>query len=173
MFYCISVLTGLEEKFRASVERLLSGENAAFSGTLHLLKKRMRLKSGKEYYEAFFPGYVFLESLESDPAKLAALSKGKGFIRFLPSSRTISPLHGKDLAVLNTILKFGSTVGIVPVTFNNEDRVIITDGPFKDFSGKVVAVNKRNRRINIQIDFMDGVRVVGLSYEVVKKAVQE
>ncbi|WP_353885684.1 hypothetical protein [uncultured Treponema sp.] len=46
---------------------------------------------------------------------------------------------------------------------------MITDGPFKDFSGNVIAVNRRNKRLNIQIDFMNGVRVVGLCYEEVQK----
>lgn len=43
---------------------------------------------------------------------------------------------------------------IVPVKFDAGDRVIITDGPFKDFSGNVIAVNRRNKRLNIQIEFM-------------------
>lgn len=63
-------------------------------------------------------------------------------------------------------------MGIVPVKFDAGDRVIITDGPFKDFSGNVIAVNRRNKRLNIQIDFMNGVRVVGLCYEEVQKQLQ-
>lgn len=60
-------------------------------------------------------------------------------------------------------------MGIFPVKFDAGDMVIITDGPFKDFSGNVIAVNRRNKRLNIQIDFMNGVRVVGLCYEEVQK----
>ena len=66
-------------------------------------------------------------------------------------------------------MKFGTTVDIVPVTFDENDRIVILDGPFKDFSGKVIAVNKRNKRLNIQLDFMNGMRVVGLTYEEVTK----
>lgn len=60
-------------------------------------------------------------------------------------------------------------MGIVPVKFDAGDRVIITDGPFKDFSRNVIAVNRRNKRLNIQIDFMNGVHVLGLCYEEVQK----
>ena len=167
--YCISVKTGLEEKFKESILSLICGDECAFQGFVHILRKRMRLKNGKEYFDAFFPGYVFLETEECEIARLLMLSVGKGFLRFLPSNSSVSPLVKGDLEIVSSILSFGSTVGIVPVKFDAGDKVIITDGPFKDFSGNVIAVNRRNKRLNIQIDFMNGVRVVGLCYEEVQK----
>lgn len=169
-FYCISVLTGAEDAFKESVTPLVDGERRVLSGCLHILKKRMRLKNGKEYCESFFPGYVFLETEETEASRLMSFSSGKGFVRFLPSSKDIRPLVQADCDIVRSILNFGSTVGIVPVMFDKGDRIVITGGPFKDYSGRVVAVNRRNKRLNIEIDFMNGVRVVGLSYEEVKKS---
>lgn len=167
--YCISVKNGLEEKFKESILPLICGDECAFEGFVHILRKRMRLKNGKEYFDVFFPGYIFLETEECEIARLLMLSVGKGFLRFLPSNNSVSPLAKGDLEIVSSILRFGSTVGIVPVKFDAGDKVIITDGPFKDFSGNVIAVNRRNKRLNIQIDFMNGVRVVGLCYEEVQK----
>lgn len=152
--YCISVKTGLEEKFKEKVLPLVNGNNCAFQGFIHILRKWMRLKNGKEYFDAFFPGYVFLETEECEASKLYVLSRKKYFLRFLPSNSSVSPLVKGDLEIVSSILRFGSTVGIVPVKFDAGDRVIITDGSFKDFSGNVIAVNRRNKRLNIQIDFM-------------------
>lgn len=152
--YCISVKTGLEEKFKENVLPLVNGNNCAFQGFIHILRKRMRLKNGKEYFDAFFPGYVFLETEECEASKLYVLSGEKYFLRFLPSNSSVSPLVKGDLEIVSSILSFGSTVGIVPVKFDAGDRVIITDGPFKDFSGNVIAVIRRNKRLNIQIEFM-------------------
>lgn len=84
----------------------------------------------------------------------------------MPSSNQIVPLSENDLNIVKSILQFGSTVGIVPVTFDKGDKIVILGGPFKDFSGKVTAVNRRNKRVNIEIDFMNGVRVVALTYDV-------
>lgn len=167
-FYCISVRTGMEENFKESVKDLLS-PNGPLEGKIHFLKKQMRLKNGKEYYDPFFPGYVFLETEEKDPIKLRSLSKGKHFLRFLPSNQEINPLSNSDLNIVASILKFGSTIDLVPVTFDSGDRIQIVDGPFKDFTGKVVAVNRRNKRVNIEIDFMGCLRQVSLSYELVEK----
>lgn len=43
--YCISVKTGLEEKFKENVLPLVNGNNCAFQGFIHILRKRMRLKN--------------------------------------------------------------------------------------------------------------------------------
>ena len=71
---------------------------------------------------------------------------------------------------MKSVLRYGSTIDILHVEFNKDDKIVITDGPFKNFTGKVVAVNRRNKRVNIQFDFMNGLKVVGLSYEVVSHA---
>lgn len=167
--FCISVRTGFEEKFKESVEPVFEKSLKSVSGIIHLLKKKMRLKTGKEYYDQFFPGYVFLETEETDAAKFRFFRKGKGFLRFLPSNQDLRPLENKDLEIVKTIMNCGSTVGILPVTFDKNDRIVITEGPLKDMSGKVVAVNKRNKRLNIELDFMGNAKIVGLSYEVVQK----
>lgn len=82
--YCISVKTGLEEKFKENVLPLVNGNNCAFQGFIHILRKRMRLKNRKEYFDAFFPGYVFLETEECEASKLYVLSGEKYFLRFYP-----------------------------------------------------------------------------------------
>ena len=169
VIYCISVRTGLEGKYINAVQSVLDDPEFAFHGTIHFLRKRMRLKTGKEYFEPIFPGYLFLETDEKDPSKLRTLSKYQGFLRFLPSSTDIKPLVAKDLDIVTSLLKFGTTVEIVPVTFDENDRIVILDGPFKDFPGNIIAVNRRNKRVNIQLDFMNGMRVIGLTYEEVAK----
>lgn len=158
----------MEEKYKESVQDRLKPEGM-LQGTIHFLRKKMRLKTGKEYYDPFFPGYVFFETTETNLFCIKSLSEGKGFLRFLPSNQEIRPLANTDLNIVSSILHFGSTVGIQNVTFDKGDRIVIVDGPFKDFSGKVVAVNRRNKRVNIELDFMGSSRIVGLSYEIIKR----
>lgn len=59
--YCISVKTGLEEKFKENVLPLVNGNNCAFQGFIHILRKRMRLKNGKNILMLFFPDMFFLK----------------------------------------------------------------------------------------------------------------
>ena len=169
VIYCISVRTGIEESYISTVQSVLDSPDSPFSGKLYFLKKRMRLKTGKEYFEPFFPGYVFLQTEELDDAKLRILAKYSGFLRYLPSTTDIQPLSKLDLEIVTSMLKFGTTIEIVPVMFDENDRIIILDGPFKNLPGKIIAVNRRNKRVNIQLDFMNGMRVIGLTYEEIKK----
>ncbi len=52
----------------------------------------MRLKNGKEYFDSFFPSYVFLETAEFNSDKFCCLEKGKNFLRCLPSNKEINPI---------------------------------------------------------------------------------
>ena len=160
----------MEESYREQVQKALDAPDALVHGTVHFLRKQMRLKKGKEYVEPFFPGYVFLETEETDAARLRAVTAGKGFLRFLPSNEELRPLAAEDREIVSLILRFGTTVGIVPVTFDVGDRIVILDGPFKERTGSVIAVNRRNKRLNIQLDFLSSARVIGLTYEEVQDA---
>ena len=159
----------MEESYITAVQSVLDEPDAVFHGSLYYLKKRMRLKTGKEYFEPFFPGYIFLQTEETDCAKLRTLAKFSGFLRYLPCTTEIKPLVKTDLDIITSMLKYGTTIEIVPVMFDENDRIVILDGPFKDFPGKIIAVNRRNKRVNIQLDFMNGMRVIGLTYEEIKK----
>ena len=168
-FYCIAVLTGVEESYRLRVQEKLDAPDAPVTGTVHFLRKKMRLKGGKEYLEPFFPGYVFLETEESDRVLLRDAASEKGFLHFLPANASLQPLSDHDENLVKAILSFGSTIGLVPVAFDKGDRIVILDGPFKDCSGRVVAVNRRNKRVNIELDFLNSARIFGLTYTEVRK----
>lgn len=51
-------------------------------------------------------------------------------------------------------------MGIVSVAFDKDNRIVIVDGLLKDMSGKVVVVNKRNKRVNIELEFMGNAKIV-------------
>jgi len=169
-FYCIWIKTGEEEEYIKEMQPLLDSDNNSLSGKFYFLRKQMRLKKGKEYMEPVFPGYVFLETEETLPYNLFLLRKGKGFINFLPHNAQPQPLSTSDVEIVRSILKYGTVIPIVHVAFDVNDRIQLLDGPYKDMSAKVVAVNRRNKRVNIDVEFMNGVRVLGLTYEEVRKA---
>lgn len=162
-YYGISVVGGCEEKFRLKAQQRLG-----ITERIVIFKKKMRLKNGKEYEQLLFPGYAFLETCsEIDWGKFRGID---GFCRFLPDTKNARALDGRDLKIVLSLLEFGTVMDEVPVQFDKDDRIVILDGPFKSMEGYVTAVNRRNRRVNIRIEFMNGVQVVGLSYKVIAKA---
>lgn len=167
--YCLWIKTGLEEKYIEEIQPALDSdfsENKC-SGKLIFLGKQMRLKSGKEYIDPLFPGYVFFEA---DCAEdFAVLQKGKGFIKMLPQNAVPQPLCEKDAELVYSFLKYGDVIPIVRVQFNVNDRIEILDGPLKGKEASIVAVNRRNNRVNFEVRLMNGMHILGLTYEIVKK----
>ena len=61
-FYCIWVRTGFEKQFIEKVQAVFDSFPEEENGKLHCVGKQIRLKSGKEYIDPLFPGYVFWET---------------------------------------------------------------------------------------------------------------
>ena len=76
---------------------------------------------------------------------------------------------GADYDCVVSLRDYGETIGFTAVTFDENDRIVITGGPFKDLTGTVVAVNRRNHRVNIRLDVFNRATVVGLTYYDIKK----
>ena len=167
--YCLWIKTGLEEKYIEEIQPALDSdfsENKC-SGKLIFLGKQMRLKNGKEYIDPLFPGYVFFEADRAED--FAVLQEGKGFMKILPQSVSPQPLCEKDAEFVYSLLKYGSLIPIVHVQFNVNDRIEILDGPLKGKEASIVAVNRRNNRVNFEVRLMNGMHILGLTYEIVKK----
>ncbi len=167
--YCLWIKTGFEEDFIKQIQPVLDSDFAKSkcSGKLIFLGKQMRLKSGKEYIDPLFPGYVFFESNKIQD--FTVLQEGKGFVKILPENTKPQPLCEKDTELVYSFLKYGPVIPICHVQFNVNDRIEILDGPFKGKEGHVVAVNRRNKRVNVEVSLMNGMHVLGLTYEVIKK----
>ena len=79
------------------------------------------------------------------------------------------PLYGTDLACIQSLARYGETLGFAPCVFDENDRIVIVSGPFKDLPGTVVAVNRRNQRVNVRLEVFNRVMVTGLTYYDVRR----
>ena len=166
-FYCLYIRTGSEWDFVKEIQPELDSPDTPCNGKLYCLGKQMRLKSGKEYIDSIFPGYVFWETNSLDG--LYVLQKGKGFLKILPQNSDPRILSEKDVDLIRSFLKYGMIMPIVHVDFDVNDRIQILDGYFKGQEALVKAVNRRNKRVNFEVELMNGAHVIGLTYERVKK----
>ena len=166
-FYCLYIRTGSEWDFVKEIQPELDSPDTPCNGKLYCLGKQMRLKSGKEYIDSIFPGYVFWETNSLDG--LYVLQKGKGFLKILPQNSDPRILSEKDVDLIRSFLKYGMIMPIVHVDFDVNDRIQILDGYFKGQEALVKAVNRRNKRVNFEVELMNGTHIIGLTYELVKK----
>ena len=170
-FYCLYIKTGCEWDYVKEIQPLLDSPETPCTGKLYCLGKQMRLKNGKEYTDTLFQSYVFWETDSLDGVSI--LQKGKGFVRLLPQSSEPQQLNDKDIELIQSFLKYGSVMPIVHVSFDVNDKIQILDGLFKGQEALVKAVNRRNKRVNFEVELMNGTRFIGLTYEVAKKVEEQ
>ncbi len=56
-------------------------------------------------------------------------------------------------------------LGISKAKFDENQRIVIVDGPLKDFEGRIIRVNRRCKRVTVEIDMFGYSKKVDLCYE--------
>lgn len=126
-------------------------------------------KSLKKEDLPVFPGYVFLETGELEKELYWHLRTTAGFYRFLPENTSPKPLEGRDLALIKHFVSFGEVAGPSKVTFDDNDRIVVKEGPLKGLEGRIIKVDKRKGRVKVKLDLYDECFPVDLSYELIQK----
>ena len=162
-YYCIMVKTGVEKAFKADLEESL--KEVDDSAKVLFFKKKMRTSKKIEYEQALFPGYVFLAVQELNPAIVRETRLNRNFCHFLPSNSEIHPLEGKDLEYLANLKKFGEVQGFSKAYFNENMRIVITDGPLMGFTGNITKVNRERQRVTVKLDLCSSTVKFDLAYD--------
>ncbi|MDR1058905.1 MAG: antiterminator LoaP [Treponema sp.] len=173
-YFAVQVKTRGEEKFI----RHFRAFHPEVSFPMYFPKRTVNLRRRGRVYPtaaAIFPGYIFLE-VDDEKELLKqqwTLRRTDGFYRFLRSNQNISPLGGRDLElVLHFIKKVGPLAGTSRVYFDENARIVVTDGPLMGLEGSIVKVDKRKGRAKIKLDLYDDSFSVDLAFEVIQSAVK-
>ena len=121
---------------------------------------------------AIFPGYIFLE-LENEDDILNyhwAFRRTEGFFRFLRSNHDICPLTDRDLElVLHFIRNVGALGGKSLVTFDENSKIVVIEGPLSGLEGKIIKVDRRKGRAKIRLDLYGDSFSIDLAFEAITK----
>jgi transcriptional antiterminator NusG len=168
-YYALQVKTRSEEKYIKLVKALHPG----ITFPLYFPRRRLDIRRNGQITRsiaAVFPGYIFAEVDEEDDIVTYqwAFRRTDGFYRFLKSNQNITPLADKDLEmVLHFIKKAGPVAGISKVYFNENSRIVVTDGHMMGLEGKIIKVDKRKGRAKIKLDLYDDSFSIDLAFEVI------
>jgi transcriptional antiterminator NusG len=181
-YYALQVKTRSEEKYIKLVKSL----HPEINFPLYFPQRKMPIKQkGKIVHSlaAVFPGYIFAEigsnyreknypdgenSAESEEILKYqwAFRHTEGFFRFLKSNQNITPLADKDLEVVLHFIKTPGPVGVSKVYFDENSRIVVTEGPLMGLEGKIIKVDKRKGRAKIKLDLYDDSFSIDLAFEV-------
>lgn len=164
--YCVSCLNGREEKLRKELLAILPINSVILSPVLERTEKHH-----KEWIivsTRLTPGYLFIYTEE--PIDWHKIKGETHIIRLLSYASNevecISQkycLRGSDLSFANWIYRCNGIISVSNAVSINQ-TVVIVDGPLTACDGKIIKIDKHNRKALLVVDFDNTLKKVWLSF---------
>ena len=152
-WYAIHTYSGYEDAVAESLKQRIESlgmEDKIFS-VIVPKEKKIKIKNGKRKIieEKIYPGYVLVEMIVTDDSWYIVRNTPRvtGFIGAGTTPVSISLTEIDSLKE-----RMSLKVPQYKVEFNIGSLVKITDGPFKDFEGKVAEIDKERGKIKVFVN---------------------
>ena len=151
MWYVVQTLKGQENKVADEIIREVAdaGESVfIFENEMEYKIKGMWIKDRKP----FFPGYIFVEMGE-ERAEDFNIRLRKKNRKLLDVDGNITPIKESEEVYLK---RLGGDEHIIRYSegFRVDDKVVITSGAFKGYSGKIRKLDRHNRRAKLCVPLL-------------------
>ena len=169
-WYVLHTYSGYEENVKHNLEQRVDSfdmHDKIFS-ILVPKEKKIKIKNGKRVTveEKIFPGYVMVDMIVTDDSWYMVRNT-PNVTGFIGSGTTPTPIDQKEIEVLLKRTSAAEPQHKIDMAVN--DVVRITDGPFKNFEGKVSAVDDERGRIKVMVSMFGRETPVELDALQVKK----
>ncbi|MBI2100877.1 MAG: transcription termination/antitermination protein NusG [Candidatus Vogelbacteria bacterium] len=132
------------------------------------VEKKVKIKSGKRQTveEKIYPGYVLVEMIVTDDSWYIVRNTPR-VTGFVGAGVVPVPLDKKEVATLFKLM--GAETVKHKIDLATGDAIQITDGPFKDFEGKVSEVDENRGKIKVLVSMFGRETPVELDFLQVKR----
>ncbi len=179
MYYVIQTASNRESDVENYIDSLL--DKRIYDRYFHPVRAVQKKIRGQwvTRYKKLFPGYVFLitddiESLYEELKKVPTFTKvlGREGERFFPLSENEVEWLKKLMNISENTLpdRFEAVVAISNIGFDENDRVVVKDGPLKNLSGCIKKINLHKKIAEVELDFMNKKTTIYLGLEYVRKS---
>lgn len=169
-WYVLHTYSGYEETVAKNLKQRIESldmQDKIFS-VMVPKEKKIKIKAGKRktVEEKIFPGYVLVEMIVTDDSWYVVRNTPSvtGFV----GSGTIPTPLGED-----EVKKIKKRMGVEEPKYHIDvasgDAVKITDGPFKDFDGKVSYVDEEKGKVKVLVAMFGRETPVELDFLQIKK----
>lgn len=114
-------------------------------------EKKIKIKDGKRRVveERLFPGYVLVEMIVTDDSWYVVRNT-PNVTGFIGSGTIPTPVSEEEVKRL--LERIGEEEPTYKIDMKTGDTVKITDGPFKDFDGRVAEVNEAKGKVKVLVN---------------------
>lgn len=169
-WYAIHTYSGYEDNVARNLRQRIESlgfEDKIFN-VLVPKEKKIKVKGGKREVveEKLYAGYVLVEMIVSD-ASWYVVRNTPNVTGFIGAGTTPTPLARTEVDEL--LRRMGVQEPQYQVDVKIGERVKITDGPFKDFDGKISEVDKEKGRVKVLVTIFGRETPVELDFLQMKK----
>ncbi|MFH0830605.1 MAG: transcription termination/antitermination protein NusG [Parcubacteria group bacterium] len=169
-WYVLHTYSGYEENVARNLKQRIESldmQDKIFN-ILVPKEKKIKIKAGKRVTveEKIFPGYVFVEMIVTDDSWYVVRNT-PSVTGFVGSGTVPTPVERA------TVEKLQKRMGVAEPKYKIDvkagDPVKITDGPFKDFDGKVSNVNEEKGQVKVLVNMFGRETPVELDFLQIRK----
>lgn len=168
MWYAVWVTTGQEEQVKAVCDRSLGHQNIYEECFLPKYEKPWK-ENGVwiRKQRVLFPGYLFFVTEDPD-ALYRALKTVPAFTKLLGDNEGPIPLYKEETEFLKKHINQDKVFEVSVGEYIGKE-LIVTEGPLKDLTGKVVHVDRHSRQAVLEVEFFGRTVKMKVGLEVVGK----
>ncbi|MEK7173883.1 MAG: transcription termination/antitermination protein NusG, partial [Patescibacteria group bacterium] len=169
-WYAVHTYSGYEDAVARNLRQRIEsmGMEDKIFNVLVPTEKKIKIKGGKRRLveEKIYPGYVLVEMVVSDDSWYVIRNTPR-VTGFVGSGTTPTPLSQEEMDVL--LQRMGEAEPMHKVDLRAGDAVKITDGPFKEYEGRVSEVDEERGKAKVLVSIFGRETPVELDFLQVAK----
>ena len=170
-WYVLHTYSGYEDAVARNLKQRIESLDMAdkIFSVLVPKEKKIRIKNGKRktVEEKIYPGYVLVEMIVTD-ASWYVVRNTPNVTGFIGAGTVPIPVSSEEIKELQKRM-VGASESKYKIEFSIGDPVKIVDGPFKDFDGKVSAIDEDRGKVKVLISMFGRETAVELDSLQIKK----
>jgi len=151
-WFVVHTLTGKENKVKAAIEKMASAQDLGhYVGRILVpTETEIRSSSGKrrEVKRKLYPGYVLVQMHLTNEIR-HLIQQTAGVTHFVGSADAPVPLPESEVKLL--LRTVGEEAQKPKAVWADGQAVRITEGPFNEFTGKIMEVNAERETVKVSI----------------------
>lgn len=169
-WYVLHTYSGYEENVAHSLKQRIEsmGMQDKIFNILIPMEKKIKIKNGKRKIvtEKIFPGYVLVEMNVTDDSWYVVRNT-PNVTGFIGSGTMPIPISEEEVKSIQKRMGVEEPKYVIDVTVDSPVR--ITDGPFKNFEGKVAEINEERGKVKVLVSMFGRETPIELDFLQIKK----
>jgi len=169
-WYVLHTYAGYEEAVARNLKQRIESMNMEdkIFNVLVPTEKKIKIKSGKRQIieEKVYPGYVLVEMIVTDDSWYVVRNTPR-VTGFIGAGTVPTPISEEEIKSLQK--RMGVEEPKYKIDVTKGDLVKITDGPFKDYEGKISEIDEKRGKIKVLVSIFGRETPVELDFLQIKK----